>query len=188
MGSLLETIDRTLTNIGREPRDLLIETIDAFSTLELSDEEQVCAIASALASCALSSHRRHVAKYLEAVRVWALELAGEVSPAPPKLRAQPVPRRVAAAADLLGDGAEQLIEAMRDAGIGLQDRLVAELTLFTRLLGRQDANTINIVVQCIGDAISVAEFRAGDIISVPLRDMPTDRFVSLEDMVPRGTA
>jgi hypothetical protein len=178
-----------LTNIGRETRDLLIETIESFNTLELSDEEQVCAIASALATCALGSHRRHVAKYLEAVRVWAQELAGHISPAPPRLRTLPISRRVAAGADLLSEGAEQLIDAMRDSGIGLQDRLVAELTLFTRLLGQQDANTINIVIQSVGDAISVPDFRDGDIVSVPLRDpAPSTLSISLQDMTPRGTA
>jgi len=189
MSSLMETIDRTLINIGREPRDLLLETIEAFDVMELTDEEQICAIASALASSARSSHRRHMAKYLEAVRVWSLELASSALPAPPRLRSQPLSREIAAGADLLIAGAEQLIEVLREAEIGLQDRLVAELTLFTRLLGRQDANTIHRVIQCVANAAAVADFQIGDIVSVPLGDMLiSSEPLSLEDMMPRGTA
>ncbi len=188
MSSLVETIDRTLTNIGREPRDLLIDTISSFDNLELSDEEQICAIASALAACAVSSHRRHVGKYLEAVRVWALELSAAILPPPPRLRSLPVARRAADGTDLLIDGAEQLLEILRDSGIGLQDRLVAELTLFTRLLGRHDANTINIVVQSVGDAAGMSAFRSGDVIAIPLRFDPDEVLGPLEEMAPRGTA
>jgi hypothetical protein len=188
MSSLIETIDRTLTNIGREPRDVLIETIESFNAMDLSDEEEICALATALASCAMTSHRRHVGKYLEAVRVWALELAEEASPEPPRLRTHPVSRRVAEGAGLMIEGTEQLIGIMHDAGVGLQDRLVAELTLVARILGRQDANTINIVIQSVGDALTNPTFHRGDIVQVALRDIVASPSIPLAAMSPRGTA
>jgi hypothetical protein len=189
MGSLNETIDQTLTNIGREPRDLLLETLESFWHLELSDEEQVCSIAGALASCAMASHNRHVAKYLEAIRVWAVELAAATLPGPPRLRRPSSAEHVAEGADLLIAGTQQLLDVLNEAEVGLQDRLVAELTLYTRLLGRHDANTIHLVMQCVAKAVSSAAYQPGDPVTVPLRETaPFTRTSPLDDVMARGTA
>jgi hypothetical protein len=189
MRSLVETIDRTLLNIGREPRDLLFETIVAFDNLGLSDEEEICAIASALATNAAGTHRRHVARYLDAIKVWAIEMAMDASSPPPRVYATPVPESVAEGADLLLDGTRELLDALEVADASLQDRLVAELTLYTRLLKRHDVNTINLVLHRVAEAMAVMSYRPGELVAVPLREARmTTRTDRLEELTIRGTA
>jgi|HubBroStandDraft_1064217.scaffolds.fasta_scaffold00043_39 hypothetical protein len=189
MRSLVETIDRTLSNIGREPRDLLFETIVAFDNLGLSDEEEICAIASALASNAAGTHRRHVARYLDAIKVWAIEMASAAAPPPPRVFNLPAPESVAEGTDLLREATRELQEVLEAAQATLQDRLVAELTLYTRLLKRHDVNTINLALHQVGEATALRDFKPGELIAVPLRETHalarTDR---LEDLTVRGTA
>jgi hypothetical protein len=189
MRSLVETIDITLSNIGREPRDLLFETIVAFDNLGLTDEEEICAIASALASNATGTHRRHVARYLDAIKVWAIEMAIDAAPAPPRVYSLPAPESVAEGTDLLLDGTRELHEALEEADATLKDRLVAELTLYTRLLKRHDVNTINLALNQVTAAAAQPSFKPGELVAVPLRETHalarTDR---LEDLIARGTA
>ncbi|MEA2756481.1 MAG: hypothetical protein QOJ54_2770 [Aliidongia sp.] len=189
MRSLAETIDQTLSNIGREPCDLLFETIVAFDNLGLSDEEEICAIASALASNAAGPHRRHVARYIEAIKVWAVEMAVDAASPPPRLYSLPTPESVAEGTDLLVGATRELIEVLEQTQATLQDRLVAELTLYTRLLKRHDVNTINLALHQVTEAAALAGFKPGIMVAVPLRETRaltrTDR---LEDLMVRGTA
>jgi hypothetical protein len=189
MRTLVETIDKTLLNIGREPRDLLFETIMAFDNLGLSDEEEICAIASAIASNAAGTHRRHVARYIDAIKVWAIEMAVDAASPPPRLHSLPVPESVAEGTDLLLGGTRELLDALEEAQVALQDRLVTELTLYTRLLKRHDVNTINLALYRVTEATAAASFKPGELVAVPLREtrtlVRTDR---LEDLMVRGTA
>jgi hypothetical protein len=189
MRTLVETIDRTLLNIGREPRDRLFETILAFDNLGLSDEEEICAIASAIASNAAGMHRRHVARYLDAIKVWAVEMAVDAASPPPRLHSLPEPESVAEGTDLLISGTSELLEALEAAEVTLQDRLVAELTLYTRLLKRHDVNTINIALYRVTEATALHDFKPGELVAVPLREShQIGRADRLEDLMVRGTA
>jgi len=189
MRTLVETIDKTLSNIGREPRDLLFETLLAFDNLGLSDEEEICAIASALASNAAGTHRRHVARYLDAIKVWAVEMAVDAASPPPRLHSLPAAESVAEGIDLLLAGTRDLLDALEAADVGLQDRLVAELTLYTRLLKRHDVNTINLALYQVTEATALTSFRPGEMVEVPLRETRTVcRTDKLEDLMVRGTA
>lgn len=189
MRTLVETIDRTLLNIGREPRDLLFETLLAFDNLGLSDEEEICAVASAIAANAAGAHRRHVARYLDAIKVWAIEMAVDAASPPPRLYSLPAAESVAEGTDLLLAGTQELLDALQAADVSLQDRLVAELTLYTRLLKRHDVNTINLALYRVAEAIAGAGFKQGELVAVPLRETrPIERTDRLEDMMVRGTA
>jgi hypothetical protein len=189
MRTLVETIDKTLTNIGREPRDLLFETLLAFDNLGLSDEEEICAIASAIASNAAGTHRRHVGRYLDAIKVWAVEMAVDAASPPPRLHSLPVPESVVEGIELLLSGTRDLLDALEAADVGLQDRLVAELTLYTRLLKRHDVNTINLALFQVTEATALTSYRPGEMLAVPLRETRTlTRTDRLEELSVRGTA
>ena len=189
MRTLVETIDRALSNIGREPRDLLFEIILAFDNLGLSDEEEICAIATAIASNAAGTHRRHVSRYLDAIKVWAIEMAVDAASPPPRVDSLPVPESVAEGTDILLSGTRELLDALETADATLQDRLVVELTLYTRLLKRHDVNTINLALHRVTEATTMRGFQPGEMIAVPLRETHTlSRTDRLEDLMVRGTA
>ena len=189
MRSLVETIDKTLSNIGRTPRDLLFETIMAFDNLELSDEEEICAIASAIAANAAGRYRRHTDRYLDAVKIWAVEMSVAAASPPPRLYRLPVTRKIEAGTTLLLDSTSDLVEALADAAASVQDRMVAELTLYARLLGRRDVNTIHLALDRVVEATAAKNFKFGQILALPLRETASiGRSDRLDDMVMRGTA
>jgi hypothetical protein len=189
MTSLAETIDRTLANIGTDPRDLLLDTLDGFESLGLPDEERLSAIATAIGNSAVTHHARHARIYLDAIQVWALEIAAELLPPPARLRSIPNTARSALGAEVLIAGAANLLESLRMQNVSLQDRLVTELALFTRLIGQHDANSILLTLRSVVEAIEQPGFSAGAAIDVILRDqsMPS-RYQALEDMPVRGMA
>jgi hypothetical protein len=160
-----------------------------FDNLGLSAEEEICAIASAIASNAAGPHRTHVARYLDAIKVWAVEMAVAAASPPPRLHRLPIPESVVEGTDLLRTGTHELLEALEAANVGLQDRLVAELALYARLLKRHDVNTINIALCRVTEATASNTFKPGELVAVPLRESHavarTDR---LEDLMVRGTA
>lgn len=189
MGSLGQTIDRTLSNIGRTPRDVLLETLASFENFGLPDEERVAAIATAVAASAVSYHGRHTAKFLDAVQVWALEAADCGSPPVPRISYAPEPSTIMEAGEILLSGLDSLLDALKGAEVPLQDRVVSELALYTRLLGQHDVNTILLVVGAVGEAIADPDFTAGTIVTVALRDpAPFDRTADLSTIQTRGVA
>ena len=97
MSTLALTIDRTLHNIGQTARGVLRETVSAFDMMPMSDEERLSAIATALAARAILHHGKHIARFLDAVRIWALEAGGE--------RFAPIADPESARAEAVGEGA-----------------------------------------------------------------------------------
>ncbi|HWK45858.1 MAG TPA: hypothetical protein VNT30_14145 [Stellaceae bacterium] len=189
MTSLAETIDRTLANIGNDPRDLLLDTLDGFEALGLPDEERLSAIATAIGTSAVTNHARHIRVYLDAIQVWALEVAVGRSPPPARLNTVANPARSALGAEVLITGADTLLDSLRSQNVNLQDRLVTELALYTRLIGQHDANCILLTLRSVADAIHRPDFFPGTHISVLLRDTRMlTREQSLADMPVRGTA
>ncbi|HLY54220.1 MAG TPA: hypothetical protein VKS60_01605 [Stellaceae bacterium] len=165
MSTLAVTIDRALNNIGQTARGVLRETVNAFDILPMSDEERLSAIATALAATAIIHHGRHVAKFLDAVRIWSLEAEGE--------RAAPVPypecaqaEQVSEAAELISTGTAALLDALDRDGVRLEDRVVAELALYTQLLGRSDLHTVLQTFGAVADAVASPGFRAGYLVRV----------------------
>jgi hypothetical protein len=188
MSSMALTIDRAMSNIGQAARGVLRETLYAFDMLELSDEERVSAIATALAATAINHHGRHVSKFLDAVRIWALETGGgRMIPQPHPEFAQA--EQVSEAAELVCAGTDALLEALDRTGVPLQDRAVAELTLYTRLLERADLHTILQTVGAATDAVAAPGFRAGYLVHVVLSaPAPVDRDIDLRTVAVRGMA
>jgi hypothetical protein len=190
MATLAETINSALQAVGRATESRLRDVIAEFDNINLSGEERLDAIATAIAALAWTHHRKHRQAYLDAVRTWALEIAGELQPGPLRLRAAADPRHVAEAAEVLIAGVDGLIDMMNAGAVRTQDRLVTELAVVARLLGEHDANTIHLALRSIVDALDAAGFDTGEVIEVPLREaaLPVARDAVLETLAPRGCA
>ena len=190
MSSLANTINTALAAVGPATEDRMRGVMADFNALHLNDEERLFAVASAIAATAQRHHARHASVYLDAVKSWAVEIADELRPPPPRFGRAPDHERVEEAAEVLISGIDALIELMTEADTRMQDRLVTELALLSRLLGENDANTIHLAMIAVGEAVGDLTFRAGDMVAIPLRDTarPLTRDACLERLIPRGFA
>lgn len=189
MNSLAETIDSALQAAGSVTETRLRDIITDFDGVNLIEEERLAAIATMVAATACARHARHKAIYLEAVRTWSLETAATRQPAPPRQRFAVELERVAEGAEILIAGTESLVTLMTAQGTRTQDRLVTELALVSRLLGRSDANTIHLTLGAVERAVKMPAFQRGALVLVPPRDStPLCRTADLALLEPRGCA
>ena len=190
MSSLAETISSALRAVGRATEDRLRGIVNDFDGMNLTGEERLAAVATAIAAVAYSHHLKHKAVYLDAVRTWSLEIAGELLPPPLRLRHRLDPMQVEEAAEILISGIDGLIDLMSTQAVRTQDRLVTELAVVSRLLGQNDANTIHLTLLVVTQLLETDYYRPGEMITLPLREatLPLTRNVSLEALAPRGCA
>lgn len=190
MSTLAETIHNALAAIGPSAEGQLRDIIAEFGDLNLSEEERVSVLATVIAAAASTHHVRHKNIYLEAVRTWALEISAELQPPPVRLSNHRMSGPVEEGAEILIGGLDGLIDALTSAGVGIQDRLVAELALIARLLGEHDVNTVHFALMAVTQALADSGYRAGDKVLVPLREAvrPLTREESIETLQPRGVA
>lgn len=190
MSSLVDTINNALSAVGPATEKCLRDLLAEFGELNLCDEDRLSALATVIATAASTHHARHKTVYLEAVKTWSLEIAGELGPAPLRLGGSFGGVIVDEGAELLITGLDFLIESMTQAGVRIQDRLVTELAVVARLLGQHDANTIYLTLMAVGQALADAEYQPGDVVAVPLHEMqrPVTREARLEMLQPRGVA
>jgi len=187
--ALVETINQTLRKLGAGPGRVLIETIDTFEGLQLTDQERLSALASSIAHSALAYHATRVESYLDAIRTSAMAIALEILPPPPSVEAFPTLGHIAEGADLLTAGLSDLLEALFVEAIGMEDRVITEVALYARLLGRHDPNAIETVLRGIDDALQQPDFSEGDLVSIPLGEpMRIDLTMPLKDMPILGIA
>jgi len=187
--AIVQTINQTLRNIGTGPGRVLMETIDAFEGLALTDQERLSALASSIANSALTYHSTRIRAYLDAIQASAMAIALEILPPPPAVGAFPAVGLIAEGADLLSGGLQHLIEALHSASIGAEDRAITEIALYARLLGRHDANTVQAVLRGIDDALTHPDFAEGDLVAISLADpFRVDLSQSLETMPTLGIA
>jgi hypothetical protein len=187
--ALVETINQTLRNIGAGPGRVLLDTIESFEEMRLTDQERISALASSIANSALAYHSTRVAGYLDAIGVSAMAIALEILPPPPSIGPFPAVGQIAEGADLLSGGLHHLIDALYSEAIGIEDRVIAEIALYARLLGRHDPNTVQTVLRGIGDALQHPDFVEGDLVAVALGDpAQIDASMPLDQMPILGVA
>jgi len=190
MSSLAETINSALAAVGPATEGRMRELLAEFGELSLSDEDRLSALATVIAAAAATHHRRHMAVYLEAVKTWSLEIADALEPAPLRFASFPAGGPIEEGAEILISGLDGLIDAMTQAGVGIQDRLVTELAVVARLLGQPDANTIPFTLMTVGRTLADRDYQPGEVVFVPLRETirPLSRDSRLESLAPRGVA
>jgi hypothetical protein len=189
MSRLTAIIHDALSAIGAETEARLNRIIGDFDGFGLGDEERLSTIATVIAAIAAIHHSRHRTLYVEAVRCWSLEISSTLL-SPPRRLLLGEGALVDDAEDRLLASIEGLLDHMIKAGVGLQNRLVAELGLMARLLGQHDVGRIHLAVMAVAEAIGREGFQPGSPVLVSLRDaaMPITRETRLERVAPRGMA
>ncbi len=190
MSSLAETINSALAAVGPATEGRLRDLIIEFGELNLLDEDRLSVLATAVAATAATHHLRHKDIYLEAVKTWSLEIAAELKSPPRRLGNLAGRDVIDDGAEMLISGLDGLIDLMTQAEVRVQDRLVAELALVSRLLGQHDANTIHFTLMAVGRALADPDYRPGDLVMVPLSETvrPLNREACLAALAPRGVA
>lgn len=191
MSSMAETINSALAAIGPSTEGRLRAILTEFRGLTLSTDERLSVLATVIAHASAIHHGGHQRVYLDAVRIWSVEIGPALRPAP--CRAEDDPADEAAidnGAELLIGGLDSLVETMSLAGVDLEDRLVAELALIARLLGQHDVNTIHLTLLAVGRALAEPGYRAGDRVDVSLHETTrlVTRDAALAATLPRGLA
>jgi hypothetical protein len=190
MSTIRKTIGTALQAVGSATEQLLLEIVEDFEALHLTEEERLDAVGSAVAAIAWTHYGAVRAVYLAAVRIWALEISESRNPEPPFMDHPAEANRIIEGADVLTIGTNSLIEMMATLSVRAEDRLIAELALVSRLLGRSDANTILRVMGAIESSLQEETFRPGALVHIPLREARKllDRSALLKDLAVRGCA
>lgn len=190
MFALAETISGALAAVDPGAEERVRSLIAEFDSVYLSDEEKLAAVASSLAATAWTHHLRYRRVYVEAVKTWALELSGRGPVVTLSPHREIDVERVLDAADVLTNGTDALIDWMGTLPVRMQDRLITELVVMARLLGRYDALTIHMAILAVDQAVGADDFMPGELITVPVGDVfaPIGREADLERMVPLGFA
>jgi hypothetical protein len=179
-----------LKAIGPETEARMGDLISDFAALPLSEEDRLSALAGVVATIATTRYRHHRPIFIAALRGWALEISIALSPAPPRLALEQRRGPVAEAQDGLLGGIDTMLRAMVDGGLAKHHRLVTELAVMARLLGRYDAHSIHLVLTAASLACEDPRWRCGYTVPVMLADgaQLVARDASLEALAPRGTA
>jgi hypothetical protein len=179
-----------LRAIGPETEARMGDLISDFLALPLTDEDRLSALAGAVATIATTRYRQHRPLFIAALRGWALEISIALSPTTPGLGFERRRGRVEDAQDGLLGGLDAILRAMLDSGLAKHHRLVTELAVMARLLGRYDAHSIHLVLTAASLACDDPRWRSGYIVPVLLADgaQMVTRDARLESLAPRGTA
>ncbi|HXP29659.1 MAG TPA: hypothetical protein VN832_01125 [Stellaceae bacterium] len=190
MSTLSETISSALAAAGSAAESRLHDIIAELDGLNLSDDDRLTALASAVAAAAVIYHSGHKAVFLDAVKSWSLEISVGRAGTARRPSGASAKGSSAEGAEILVSGLDALLETLHHVGVRVQDRLVTELALFARLFGCYDAKTIHLALMAAGTALSEASYRPGQMVEVPLEAvaLPLGRDACLATVAPRGLA
>lgn len=190
MTDLPPLLAEALDALGAETEARMGDLIDDFGALPLSDEGRLSVLAGVVATIATTRYLQHRGIFIAALRCWALEISIALGPDPLRIVAEPCADPVEEAQDVLLGGIDTILRAMVASGSEKHHRLVTELAVMARLLGRYDAYAIHLVLTAAGRACDDPEWRSDDGVSVALCEaaLPLTRDVDIAGLAPRGTA
>jgi hypothetical protein len=190
MTDLPPLLTEALAAIGPSTEARMGDLIRDFASFPLSEEDRLSVLAGAVATIATTRYRRHRPIFIAALRSWALEISIGLAPPPPRIgfdrRAGPIED----AQNGLLRGIDALLRAMLADGLAMHHRLITELAVMARLLGRYDTHAIHLVVTAASRACDDPIWRSGDAVPVSLCEgvVPLTRDAALDALAPRGTA
>jgi hypothetical protein len=190
MSDLPPLLTDALAAIGPETEARMDNLIDDFAALPLSEEDRLSALAGAVATIATTRYLRHRPIFIAALRSWALEIAIGLAPSRPCVGDERRGGRVQEAQDGLLGGIDTILRSMVANGSAKHHRLVTELAVMARLLGRCDAPRVHLVLTAASRACEDPIWRSGGAVPVSLGDslLPLTRHASIAAIAPRGTA
>lgn len=190
MTDLPPLLAEALSAIGSETEARMGDLIDDFAALPLSDEARLSALAGAVATIATTRYLQHRGIFIAALRCWALEISIALGPEPLRILADEDSDGIGEAQDALLGGIDTILRAMVAAGSAKHHRLVTELAVMARLLGRYDVHSIHLVLTAAGRACDDPAWQGGDAVPVSLCEtgLPLARDVDIAALAPRGTA
>jgi len=189
MTDLPPLLAEALSAIGPEIESWMDDLIEEFGAVPLGDEARLSALAGAVATIAATRYRQHCGIFIAALRGWSLEISLAVTPGP--LRGIGGRRDGSGEAqELLLGGIDAILRAMVAAGSAKHYRLVTELAVMARLLGRYDAHSIHLVLTAAGHACEDPTWQSGALVRVSLCEsaFPLTRAVDIAALAPCGTA
>lgn len=175
--------------IGADIEIRIDDLIEEFGAVPLGDEARLSALAGTVATIAATRYRQHRGIFIAALRGWALEISLAVTPEPLRgLRERHDDR--GEAQELLLSGIDTILRAMVVGGSAKHHRLVTELAVMARLLGRYDAHAIHLVLTAAARACEDPGWQSGVSVPVSLCEIgfPLTRAVDIAALAPRGTA
>src|SRR5260370_38741997 len=180
MSSLVETINSAWAAVGPATEGQLLDLLAEFGELNLGDEDRLSALATVSAAAEATHHLRRKGICLEAVKTWALEIAGQLEPAPLRLAFAPSGGTVEEGVEILISGLDSLIESMTQAGVRIQDRLVPGLAGGAGPFAPHDANTKPWTLMAGGARPTAPDSHPRGLVIPPLRvaEPPRDRQVT----------
>jgi hypothetical protein len=190
MSDLPPLLAEALAAIGTDTEARMGDLIGDFAALPLSEEGRLSALAGAVATIATTRYLQHRAIFIAALRSWALEISIALGPEPPRIGFDRRTGPVDEALDVLLGGIDAILRAMVAEGSAKHHRLVTELAVMARLLGRYDAHSVHLVLTAAGRACEDPDWQGGDAVPISLCEiaLPLTREVSIAALAPRGTA
>lgn len=179
-----------LAALGPRAAARMGEVIEEFGAVPLMAEERLSALASAIALIISVRHGRHRDLFIEALRGLALDISNSLAPMPFAREIYPENGPIDEARDVLLIGIEGVLRLMGESGRLARHRVIVELALISRLLGRYGTNTVHLALAAVADALGDPDWRCGDLVAVRLHDAlrPLSRDACLDSIAPRGTA
>lgn len=179
-----------LAALGPETEAHIDLVIEEFSAVPLIEEERLSALASAIAVIAATRHLAHRNLFIEALRGLALELSVALGTVRDLSHGLFENGPVDDARDILIGGLDGIVARIAEAERSPRRRVVTELVLIARLLGRYSANKVHLALAAAAHALDDPLWHRGDRVAVTLYDAvrPLARTTPLEIVAPRGTA
>lgn len=190
MSDLPPLLAEALAAIGAETEARMGDLIEDFGAVPLSDEARLSAIAGTVATIAVTRYVQHRGIFIAALRCWALEISLSLTPAPLRVVGERNWQHVDEAQDVLLGGIDAILRGMMASGSAKHHRLVTELAVMARLLGRYDAHSIHLVLTAAARACENPAWQIGDQVAVSLCEnaSPLTREADIAALAPRGTA
>jgi len=190
MSNLPDILTDALSHIEPQTEARMDSLIAEFTRVPLSNEDRLSALAGTIATVAHIRYVRHRSVFLEALRGWALEIANLLGSRSWLQGPEGLSGNIQEAQSILMGGIDALLRSMVASGTTAQHRLVAELALLARLLGRHDAPAIHLAITSVKRSLDDPHWRCGERVTILLWEQtePLTREVALEWIAPRGTA
>jgi hypothetical protein len=179
-----------LAAIGTDTEAQMGDLIRDFAALPLSEEDRLSALAGTVATIAVTRYARHRDIFVAALQSWALEISISLAPPPPRLTYSGQPGPIEEGQEVLLTGIDDILRKMIVSGTAKHHRLVTELAVMARLLGRYDSHSIYLVLGAASTACADPIWTGGDSVPVSLGEgwLPVMRDADIATVAPRGTA